>query len=119
LHAPPQYLATKTTLFDVTLQPNTTIEFDAKEMVFVYLMLGEIVIGDREISSTSMITFEKEGDKIKVSTKTESANFMFVSGTPHNEPIVYGGSFVMTANEQMLDTQMRSRSGEMGVLNHL
>jgi quercetin 2,3-dioxygenase len=112
-------LVTKTTLLDVTLQPNTSIELDAMEMAFVYLITGEISIGDREIASTSMITLEKEGDKVVIKTGSQIANFMFVSGIPHNEPIVHGGPFVMTTNQQMQETQLRLQRGEMGVLNPL
>jgi hypothetical protein len=115
----PIELVTKTTILDITLQPNSSIEFDAQEMAFVYLMSGEIGIADREISATSMITFEKEGKKVQINTKNIAANFLFVSGTPHHEPIVYGGPFVMTTQEQMLETQKRLQRGEMGVLNHL
>lgn len=115
----PIELVTKTTLLDVTLQPNTTIEFDAMEMAFIFLMSGEIQIADREVSSPSIVTFEKEGDKVKISTKGKSVNFLFVSGTPHNEPIVHGGPFVMTTHEQMLATQQRLQRGEMGILNPL
>lgn len=112
-------LVTKTTLFDVTLQTNSTIEFDAKEMAFVYLMSGKIISDGSEIAHTALITFEQEGDIVKLSTSNEMAHFMFASGTPHHEPIVYGGPFVMTTDEQMLETQLRSRRGEMGILNHL
>ncbi len=115
----PIELVTKTTLLDVTLQPNTTLQFDAMEMAFVFLMQGEITIDDREILSTSMISFEKEGNKVKVISGNKITKFMFVSGTPHNEPIVHGGPFVMTSNEQMQETKRRLGRGEMGILNHL
>ena len=113
----PIELVTKTTLFDATLQPNTSIEFDAMEMAFVYLMTGNITIDDREIANTSIVLFEKEGNKVKISTGKQSANFMFVSGIPHHEPIVHGGPFVMTTNQQMLETQKRLQRGEMGILS--
>jgi quercetin 2,3-dioxygenase len=109
-------LLTKTSLFDITLQPNTTIELDAKEMAFVYLMAGEIAIGDQQIIGRSMVSFDKKGNKIKVSTGSEPTSFMFASGTPHNESIVYGGPFVMTTQEQMIATKQRYQRGEMGEL---
>lgn len=112
-------LVTKTSLFDVHLQPNASIEFDAAEMAFVYLMSGEIIVGVNEISEISLITFDIEGDKIKIATKEASAHFMFASGTPHNEPIVYGGPFVMTTAEQMAETKRRLGRGEMGGLTKL
>ncbi len=115
----PIELVTKTLLFDVTLKPNASIELEAKEMAFIYLMTGEITISDRKMGAISMVTFEKSGDTITVKTGNQTANFMFVSGTPHNEPIVYGGPFVMTTHEQMIETQKRARRGEMGHLKPL
>lgn len=112
----PIELVTKTILLDVTLLPNATIELDAKEMAFIYLMKGSIFIEGKEISSTAMINFEKAGDRIVVTTGKEVAHFIFASGTPHNEPIVHGGPFVMTTNDQMKATQERLRRGEMGEL---
>lgn len=112
-------LVTKTILFDVTLNPNATIELDAKEMAFLYLMNGSIIIAEKEISSTAMVSFEKTGNKVLVNTGNEVAHFMFASGTPHNEPIVHGGPFVMTTNDQMIATQERLRRGEMGELHSL
>ncbi|MEJ8818646.1 pirin family protein [Lacibacter sp. H407] len=112
-------LVTKTILFDVTLNPNATIELDAKEMAFIYLMKGSITIAGNEISNTAMLSFEKAGDKITINTGNEAAHFIFASGTPHNEPIVHGGPFVMTTNDQMKATQERLRRGEMGELYSL
>jgi quercetin 2,3-dioxygenase len=112
----PINLVTTTSLFDVTLQPNTTIEFDADEMAFVYLLKGGLRIADKEITARAVVTFEKEGNAIKLSSGNTVAQFMFAAGTPHNEPIVHGGPFVMTTNEQMAETKKRYGRGEMGVL---
>ncbi|MBK9492768.1 MAG: hypothetical protein IPO07_31320 [Haliscomenobacter sp.] len=42
--------------------------------------------------------------------------FLFGTGTPLNEPITYGGPFVMTTPEQMAETKLRFANGEMGRL---
>lgn len=113
----PIELVTKTTLLDITLQPNTTIELDAMQMAFVYLINGELTIADKVVSNKAFVNFENGGDKVIVQTKNKSAQFLFLSGTPHNEPIVHGGPFVMTTNQQMLETQQRLQRGDMGILN--
>ncbi len=113
----PINLVTKTCLFDVTLQPNSSIEFDAAEMAFIYLMKSELVLDDKEILGTAMITFNEDGNTIKINSGKQPAHFMFASGTPHNEGIVHGGPFVMTTAEQMAETKKRYGRGEMGILN--
>jgi quercetin 2,3-dioxygenase len=115
----PIELVTQTTILDVTLQPNSTVEFEAAEMAFIYLVEGSLTTGGSTASDKALIKFTTEGQKVTVKTTEQTAHFMFVTGTPHNEPIVYGGPFVMTTSEQMQETQRRLQRGEMGVLNHL
>lgn len=117
--ASPIRLVTETLLFDVVLNPNSSIEFDTKEMAFIYVINGQIAIEDQEINSTSLVTFETKGNKINVKTGKQVSNFLFASGTPHNEPIVSGGPFVMTTRDQMIATHQRLQRGEMGILNPL
>jgi quercetin 2,3-dioxygenase len=116
----PIELVTKTTLLDITLQPNTTLTLATSEMAFMYCMKGVVNINDTTtVSHKALVNFEQEGNAIKITTTNDTAHFLFASGTPHNEPIVYGGPFVMTTNAQMLETQQRSQRGEMGILHHL
>jgi hypothetical protein len=113
----PIELVTKTTILDVTLQPNSSIELDAMEMAFVYLINGELTVTDKLLSNKTFVNFEKDGDKVVLQTKEKSAQFLFLSGTPHHEPIVQGGPFVMTNSKQMQETHQRLQRGEMGILN--
>jgi quercetin 2,3-dioxygenase len=113
----PINLVTKTNLFDVSLEPYSTLELEAKKMAFIYLMDGVIELGENEIKSISMVTFEKNGTTIRIKTNSKDARFLFATGTPHNEPIIHGGPFVMTTQEQMVLTQKRLLKGEMGELN--
>jgi redox-sensitive bicupin YhaK (pirin superfamily) len=115
----PIELVTKTLIFDVTLKPNTTIEFEAEEMAFIYNISGAFNIAGKTVQGTSVVSFEKEGNRIVVETKQNGANFMFVSAVPNNEPIAYGGSFVMTTEEQLRETRKRFQRGEMGQLDDL
>lgn len=113
----PIKLVTETILLDITLQPDTSIELDAMEMAFVYLIQGELIVGNELVSNKVFLIFEKIGNKVFIQTKEKSAQFLFLSGTPHNEPIVHGGPFVMTNNQQMQETHQRLQRGEMGILD--
>jgi redox-sensitive bicupin YhaK (pirin superfamily) len=115
----PFELVTKTTLLDVTLQPGASIELPAMEMAFIYLISGEMIVANKTVESTSLVTFEAHGDLVVVKAGPRTAHFMFASGMPHNEPIVPGGPFVMTTQEQMLETRSRLQRGEMGILDSL
>lgn len=117
--ASPIQLVTETLIFDVSLQAGAGIELPAKAMAFVYLMNGNISIGDRTVEGRSMVSFGEAGDLVNIQSAAGPAHFLFASGTPHHEPIVYGGPFVMTTEEQMRATKIRLGKGEMGELNPL
>jgi hypothetical protein len=110
---------TPATLLHVRLHPNTNLSFEAQEMTFVYVLAGKLHINDQIAGESVLITFQQEGNTVQLATSAQAADFMFASGVPHHEPIVYGGPFVMTTAEQMLETQQRMQRGEMGILKHL
>jgi quercetin 2,3-dioxygenase len=110
----PINLLTKTQLYNITLEANSKVTLDAEEMAFIYLMEGTIHINGESIDNRSFIKFGSDGNSVTVTAGDKKTNFMYASGTPHNEPIVYGGPFVMTTEEQMLETKRRNARGEMG-----
>ncbi len=109
-------MVTPVTLFDVFLEPDTSTELKAEEMAFVYGIKGNGFIQEEEIGSQALATFKNEGTQVKVKAGSSGFNFLFASGTPTNEPIIYGGPFVMTSHEQMAETRGRLASGKMGIL---
>jgi hypothetical protein len=115
----PIKLVTSTSLLHIILQPHSHITLPANTMAFVYLIKGTAVVQEHDIATANMVTFSEEGDEVTVSTTGSSAELMFASGTPHQEPIVYGGPFVMTTDEQMRETKLRLGRGEMGELEVL
>ena len=70
---------------------------------FVYLVEGEIKIGDKnhkKVKNSTLILLTK-GDKLKVKGITKS-KFLLISGKPIGEPIARGGPFVMNTKEEIL-----------------
>lgn len=112
----PIKLVTDTSLFHALLEPGSEIEFEAREMAFIYNVSGEIFVAGHKVSASTLVSFEREGDRVSISTKDSKASLLFATGTPHNEPIVQGGPFVMTTDEQMAAAYERLRRGEMGEL---
>lgn len=117
--ASPIQLVTDTLIYDITLQPGESIELPAKAMAFIYLTNGSITVGNKTVEGRSMINLSESGDQINIASGEQIAHFIFASGTPHGEPIVYGGPFVMTTEEQMRATKIRLGKGEMGELQPL
>ena len=109
-------MVTPVDILHVYLEPHSEILLPAKEMAFVYGLTGSASLDDVIIQPQSLVNFEEDGDHIVIKSEKEGFEFMFCSATPIREPIVYGGPFVMTTQEQMQITQQRLANGEMGKL---
>lgn len=112
----PYQMVTAVNLYHVFLKPNSSIRLAALPMAFVYGLNGKGTSDGETINGQTLVNYALVGDQIEVSTAEEGLEFMFATGTPHNETITYGGPFVMTTQEQMRATQKRYANGEMGIL---
>ena len=91
--------------FDIELNKNKefNINIPTTHNSFVYLVEGEIKIGNRshdDIKDSNLILLSK-GDKLKVMAVTKT-KFLLISGKPIGEPIARGGPFVMNTKAEIL-----------------
>ena len=91
--------------FDVELEKDKISNFDlsATHNSFVYLIEGEIKIGDKnhdKVNGSTLIILTN-GEKLKVKGVTKS-KFLLISGKPIGEPIARGGPFVMNTKQEIL-----------------
>jgi redox-sensitive bicupin YhaK (pirin superfamily) len=79
---------------------------------FIYLLKGELKIGEKEHSKTgnSNLILLERGKKliVKANKKTE---FLFIAGKPIGEPIARGGPFVMTTKAEILEAVQDYNNG--------
>ena len=81
-----------------------TCNIPAGHNSFIYLLKGELKIGEKEhdrINDSNLILLKK-GTKlsVKANKKTE---FLFIAGKPIGEPIARGGPFVMNTKAEILE----------------
>ncbi|MBL7942775.1 MAG: pirin family protein [Flavobacteriales bacterium] len=113
----PSYkLVTPVNLFHFYLYPGKTITLDAMPMAFIYGLKGNGATSGEMIRAQTLVNYSLSGEKVLISAHDDGLEFMFATGTPHNEPITYGGPFVMTTPAQMAAAQKRYANGEMGNL---
>jgi quercetin 2,3-dioxygenase len=115
-HRSPFELVTPVTLLHVRLHANAMITLPAEAMAFVYVLSGVGQTLDKPLLPQTLVTFAAGGDTVNVSAGAEGVAFLFATGTPHGTPIVYGGPFVMSSDEQMHQARLRLGRGEMGAL---
>ena len=95
----------KPVYFDVELEKDKIFNFDLSSThnSFVYLIEGEIKIGDKnhdKVNGSTLIILTN-GEKLKVKGVTKS-KFLLISGKPIGEPIARGGPFVMNTKQEIL-----------------
>jgi len=100
--------------FDIELEKDKEFNFElpSTHNSFVYLIEGEIKIGDKnhdKINGSTLILLTK-GEKLKVKGVTKS-KFLLISGKPIGETIARGGPFVMNTKEEILKAAEDYRSG--------
>ena len=71
---------------------------------FVYLLKGELKIGEKEHDKTkdSNLILLERGSDLKIKAKKDS-EFLFIAGKPIGEPIARGGPFVMNTKAEILE----------------
>jgi len=92
--------------FDIELSKNKefNISLPTTHNSFVYLVKGEIKIGDKphdNVKDSNLILLTK-GKKLKVKALTK-AKFLVISGKPIGEQIARGGPFVMNTKAEILE----------------
>ena len=89
---------------DVSLQSGKAFQqqIDAEDNTLIYVIDGEVSIGNEEKSlTTKNIGILEHGEAIKVTSKTDHARFLVISAKPLNEPIARGGPFVMNTEAEV------------------
>ena len=91
--------------FDVELKKDKEFNFELppSHNSFIYLIEGEIKIGEKEHDKVkdSTLILLTNGEKLKVTALTK-AKFLLISGKPIGEQIARGGPFVMNTKQEIL-----------------
>ena len=100
--------------FDIELEKNKNFNFElpSSHNSFIYLIDGEIKIGEKnhdKVKDSTLILLTK-GEKLNVSSLTR-AKFLLVSGKPIGEQIARGGPFVMNTKAEVLQAVQDYHNG--------
>jgi quercetin 2,3-dioxygenase len=109
---------TRVNLFDVYLNPNSelTLQISDNEQFIGFVLDGNGELNNQKISAVEGLELSKSGNEITLKSGENGLHLLLSSGEEIDEPIVYGGPFVMNTSEQLLETKRRFSRGEMGVL---
>ncbi|NNE37837.1 MAG: pirin family protein [Gammaproteobacteria bacterium] len=106
-------------VFDLKLNANTIVEIDVPEGFTRLLVVlnGHIQVNDEdEIDNARVGLFERQGDRIKIQSTTDTSALL-LTGKPLDEPIVGYGPFVMNSTLEIHEAMDDFKKGKMGQLS--
>jgi redox-sensitive bicupin YhaK (pirin superfamily) len=110
---------TPVTLLDVYVQPNAEVNVQLPEgqQGVVMVLAGDGVLNETiSVKALNGTNLSANGNELTAKAGANGLHFLVTAGKPLQEPIVYGGPFVMNTADQLLETKRRFARGEMGVL---
>lgn len=120
-----EFQATKGPVSDIFAHPTyLDIELDAHAHVdisvpqgdtaFCYIIRGELTVdesGSATYGNRTVVLFERVGDSVELRAGNTATRLLFMSGTPLNEPIAWGGPIVMNTEAELQTAFEELRNG--------
>ena len=79
----------------------------------VYILEGHAMIADTKLQEFQLAVFNNDGDTFQIETE-HSTQLLILSGKPLNEPIAFGGPFVMNTREEVNQANIDFQNGKFG-----
>jgi redox-sensitive bicupin YhaK (pirin superfamily) len=102
---------------DVFLAPGATLYYPSSApTALVVLVAGSAHAGNQLLEAHDVVTFGPAGGTLALQGGEAGGQFLLGTGQPFQEPIAFGGSFVMSTTNQLTDAKRRFSRGEMSAL---
>ncbi len=123
VRGPVQDVVSEPEYLDVTVPAGSKFERAVKpgHTAFAYVLEGEAYFDERRdafsrqmfgagwwdsapkcvCGAESLVLYEREGDRVAITTDRQPVRFLFLSGKPLNEPVAWYGPIVMNTQEEL------------------
>lgn len=81
--------------------------------MLIYLLEGTVKIDGKRLEEFELIEFNNDGDSVTIQAE-RGTQALILSGKPLNEPIAFGGPFVMNTQEEIHQAQYDYQQGKFG-----
>jgi redox-sensitive bicupin YhaK (pirin superfamily) len=117
--SPLRALLTPILFLDVHLERGARVSIPVPngDTGFVMAIKGSGLIGDQALPANGAASFSSEGERLTLEAGEGGLQALIGAGTPIQEPVVFGGPFVMTRQQDILEAKQRYQRGEMGRLS--
>jgi redox-sensitive bicupin YhaK (pirin superfamily) len=107
---------TECAIWDVTVGHNTSLTLPLPKHWNAFGILTQGRLAGFPVGGLAAVRFAATALGLTLSTLDEPARIVIFAGEPINEPLAFGGPFVMNTAEQLQDAKRRYLAGEMGHL---
>ena len=92
-------------------------DFKDGNTLLLYVLDGEIRINDTTVNTFDLVQFTESGNEIEFEFLANT-QVLVLSGEPLNEPVVFGGPFVMNTQEEIEQAQIDFKNGLFGSIEY-
>lgn len=86
-------------------------EIPKEDNILCYVIKGALKINGEVVNGLELTEFNNDSDQIQIEAKEESI-LLFGHAKPFNEPVVFGGPFVMNSQEEIDQAYLDYKNGE-------
>ncbi len=90
--------------------------FSSENKLMIYVLEGALKVNGELLNQFELMDFVKEDGGIEI-VINEMTEFLILSGTPLNEPVEFGGPFVMNTREEIDQAYKDYKDGKFGSIN--
>lgn len=90
-----------------------SLKIPKSDNIFFYVIRGKLDVNEIEVPALHLADFSKNDEKIEI-TASEESILLLGHAEPFNEPVVFGGPFVMNFEEEIQQAYDDFKSGKMG-----
>ncbi len=91
--------------------------FDASDKLMLYVMEGSIEVNGQLLKQFELADFENASGELTIKVN-ELGDFLLMAGRPLNEPLTFGGPFVMSTKEEIQQAYADFRNGLFGEIDY-
>lgn len=116
-HRSPAQTTAPTTILHVTLLPDAgpfEMDLPPGQRGFIYMIGGQLQVHDQHAAAFETLDFGTEGTTLRAEVRSEGAEFLVLAGRPLNEPVAFGGPFVMNTAAEIEQAFADLRRGGFG-----
>ncbi len=100
-----------TLLIELKLGGRMVVGIPQNHQIFFYVAQGEVQVSGQSIKAMNLVEFNSDGNQLQISSAS-NALVLLCHAEPYNEPVAFGGPFVMNTEDEIRTAFADLRAGK-------